>query len=228
MTLINLYGVENTRLTTMGLITLEILVLNNNLLQDFIVVDRISEEYILDLDALYEHKFIIDGSERKIYRVKKTTLPDSAPTIMAGKKITIKPLSATVVELEGNGAQFPPNLTFYLNRERVIRTGGYLVQIPEELSAEDCKKPYIREFYRKHPLASNITIQPAKSHEEALAPQNPNQKDGQIVQLVQKLKSAIYGENWDTTRKLFNGILDVDPLHHRTPVPPPAVQEKEK
>ena len=102
------------------------------------------------------------------------------------------------------------------------------MEIPEELSAEDCKKPYIQEFYRRHILASNITIQPVKNHEEALARQNPNQKDGQIVQLVQKLKSAIYGENWDTTRKLFNGILDVDPLHHRTPVPPPAVQEKEK
>ncbi len=109
----DLYGVENTRLTTRGLITLEISVLGDNLLQNFIVVDGISEECILGLDALYEHKFIIDGSERKIYRVKKTTLPDSAPTISAGKKITIKPFSATVIESEGNGAQLPPNLAFF-------------------------------------------------------------------------------------------------------------------
>ncbi|EFX64188.1 hypothetical protein DAPPUDRAFT_118419 [Daphnia pulex] len=114
---------ENTRLTTRGLITLEISVLGDNLLQDFIVVDGISEECILGLDALYEHKFIIDGSERKIYRVKKTTLPDSVPTIMAGKKITIKPFSATVVESEGNGAQLPPNLAFYLNRGPGLNSG---------------------------------------------------------------------------------------------------------
>ncbi len=120
---VDLYGVENTRLTTRGLITLEISVLGDNLLQDFIVVDGISEECILGLDALYEHKFIIDGSERKIYRVKKTTLPDSAPTIMTGKKITIKPFSATVVESEGNGAQLPPNLAFYLNRGPGLNSG---------------------------------------------------------------------------------------------------------
>lgn len=63
-------------------------------------------------------------------------------------------------------------------RKGHIRTGGYLLEIPEELSAEDCKKPYIQEFYRRHILASNITIQPVKSHEEALARQNPNKKDG--------------------------------------------------
>jgi hypothetical protein len=77
-----------------------------------------------------------------------------------------------------------------------IRTGGYLVEIPQELSAEDCKKPYIREFYTRHPLASNITIRPGESHEQALACQNLNQKEGQTIQLVQKLKSAIYGEHW--------------------------------
>ena len=110
-------------MTTRGLVTLEILVLGDNLLQDFIVVDGISEECILGLDALYEHKFIIDGSERKIYRVKKTTLPDSAPTIMTGKKITIKPFSATVVESEGNGAQLPPNLAFYLNQGPGLNSG---------------------------------------------------------------------------------------------------------
>jgi len=69
-------------LTTRGLITLGILVLGDNLLQGFIVVDRISEECILGLDALYKHKVIIDGSERKIYSVKKKTLPDSEPIIV--------------------------------------------------------------------------------------------------------------------------------------------------
>ncbi|KAK4045448.1 hypothetical protein OUZ56_033054 [Daphnia magna] len=60
---VDLYGVENTRLVTRGLVTLQVQVLGDNLLQDFIVVDSISEESILGLDALYEHKFIIDGGK---------------------------------------------------------------------------------------------------------------------------------------------------------------------
>ena len=120
---VDLYGVENTRLVTRGLVTLQVQVLGDNLLQDFIVVDSISEECILGLDALYEHKFIIDGSERRIYRVKKTLKPDSTPTIMAREKITIKPFSATVVESEGNGAQLPPNLAFYFHRGPGLNSG---------------------------------------------------------------------------------------------------------
>ena len=115
---VDLYGVENTRLVTRGLVTLKVEVLGDNLLQDFIVVDSISEECILGLDALYEHKFVIDGSERRIYRVKKTLKPDSTPTIIAREKITIKPFSATVVESEGNGAQLPPNLAFFFIEDR--------------------------------------------------------------------------------------------------------------
>jgi hypothetical protein len=49
----------------------QILNLGDNLLQDFIAVNGISEEYILVLDALYKHKLNIDGIERSIYRVKK-------------------------------------------------------------------------------------------------------------------------------------------------------------
>ncbi|KZS06224.1 Uncharacterized protein APZ42_030413 [Daphnia magna] len=113
---VDLYGVENTRLVTRGLVTLQVQVLVDNLLQGFIVVDSISEECILGLDALYEHKFIIDGSERRIYRVKQTLKPDSSPTIVAREKITIKPFRATVVESEGNGTKLPPNLAFFSQR----------------------------------------------------------------------------------------------------------------
>ncbi|KAI9557201.1 hypothetical protein GHT06_017018 [Daphnia sinensis] len=89
---VDLYGVENTRLVTRGLVTLQVQVLGDNLLQDFIVVDSISEECILGLEALYEHN--------------QTNLE----TLVAREKITIKPFSATVVESEGNGAKLPPNL----------------------------------------------------------------------------------------------------------------------
>jgi hypothetical protein len=62
---------------------------------------------------LYEHKFILDGSERRIYRVKQPLKSDSALAIITREKIAIKPFSATVVEYEGNGAQLPPNLAFF-------------------------------------------------------------------------------------------------------------------
>jgi hypothetical protein len=105
-------------------VTLNILILGDNLLQDFIVVDGISEECILGLDALYEHKFIIDGSERTIYRVKNDLAPEAkTPTIIAGKKITIMPYSATVVESEGNGAQLPPNLALFLKKGPGLNSG---------------------------------------------------------------------------------------------------------
>ena len=120
---VDLYGVENTRLVTRGLVTLKVQVLGDNLLQDFIVVDSISEECILGLDALYEHKFVIDGSERRIYRVKQNSNQDSSPTIVAREKITIKPYSATVVESEGNGAKLPPNLAFFFHRGPGLNSG---------------------------------------------------------------------------------------------------------
>ncbi|KAK4009713.1 hypothetical protein OUZ56_018859 [Daphnia magna] len=120
---VDLYGVENTRLVTRELVTLQVQVLGDNLLQDFIVVDSIREECILGLDAFYEHKFIIDGSERRIYRVKQTLKQDSSPTIVAREKITIKPFSATVVESEGNGAKLPPNLAFFFHRGPGLNSG---------------------------------------------------------------------------------------------------------
>ena len=37
---VNLYGVDNTQLNTRGIVTLEIFILGDNLLQDCIVVDN--------------------------------------------------------------------------------------------------------------------------------------------------------------------------------------------
>ncbi len=72
---------------------------------------------------MYEHKFILDGSDRGIYRVKQPLKSDSAPTIITREKITIKPFSAAVVEYEGNGAQLPPNLAFFLHRGPGLNSG---------------------------------------------------------------------------------------------------------
>lgn len=41
-----LYGVDSIKLDTREIITLKIFVLGYNILQDFIVIDGISEEYI--------------------------------------------------------------------------------------------------------------------------------------------------------------------------------------
>ncbi|KZS02154.1 Uncharacterized protein APZ42_000917, partial [Daphnia magna] len=51
---VELFNVDHTRIRTRGTVTLEMNVLGDDLLQDFIVVDRINEDCILGLDALYE------------------------------------------------------------------------------------------------------------------------------------------------------------------------------
>ncbi|XP_045023697.1 uncharacterized protein LOC123468106 [Daphnia magna] len=121
---VELFGVDNTRLRTRGTVTLEMNVLGDDLLQEFIVVDRIDEDCILGLDALYEHKFIIDGSERTIYRVKETKEDTaSAPAIITKNRITIKLFSATVVESDGEGGKLPQNITCYLERGPGVHSG---------------------------------------------------------------------------------------------------------
>ncbi|KAK4006465.1 hypothetical protein OUZ56_011619 [Daphnia magna] len=84
-------------------------VLGDDLLQDFIVVDRINENCILD------------GSERTIYRVKEDTA--SSPAIITRQRITIMPFSATVVESEGEGGKLPLNITCYLERGPGLHSG---------------------------------------------------------------------------------------------------------
>jgi hypothetical protein len=65
---------------------------------------------------------IFDGGVRVIYRIigPETTTPST----IAGKKITIMPYSATVVESEGKGAHHPLNLAlflFFLKKEYEFR-----------------------------------------------------------------------------------------------------------
>ncbi|KAK4003863.1 hypothetical protein OUZ56_005614 [Daphnia magna] len=68
--------------------------------QEFIVVPEIMEECVLGLDALYEHKFMIDGHERRVYRVRESDQlqNDDKPTMMVAVKTKIPPSSACVVE----------------------------------------------------------------------------------------------------------------------------------
>ena len=77
----------------------------------------------MGVDAPYEHKFVVGGSERRIYRIKQPLKPDSAPTIITREKITIYPFNGTLVESEGTGAQLPPILAIFLHRGPGLNIG---------------------------------------------------------------------------------------------------------
>jgi hypothetical protein len=115
---INLFDINDRRLSCIGTIKTNIRVENENtpefLSQEFVVAQGIMEDCILGLDALYEHKFVIDGFENRIYRVRE---PDQFNNrletfIMNGGKLTIPPFSACVMESGGYGTQLPPDTSF--------------------------------------------------------------------------------------------------------------------
>jgi hypothetical protein len=115
---INLFDINDRRLSCIGTIKTNIRVENENtpefLSQEFVVAQGIMEDCILGLDALYEHKFVIDGFENRIYRVRE---PDQFNNrletfIMNGGKLTIPPFSACVMESGGDGTQLPPDTSF--------------------------------------------------------------------------------------------------------------------
>ncbi|EFX76577.1 hypothetical protein DAPPUDRAFT_106807 [Daphnia pulex] len=110
---INLFDINDRRLSCIGTIKTNIHVENENtpefLSQEFVVAQGIMEDCILGLDALYEHKFVIDGFEKQVYRVRE---PDQftnrlEPFIMTGGKLTIPPFSACVMESGGMAPNYP-------------------------------------------------------------------------------------------------------------------------
>ena len=50
-------------------------------MQSFVIVDDISEDVVLGLDALYEHQFMFDGRERTIYRLRETGQFPNEPVV---------------------------------------------------------------------------------------------------------------------------------------------------
>jgi hypothetical protein len=110
---VDLYDVNNKQLNTIGVVKLEIVVLGDTLLQEFIVVKAITEDCILGLDALYGHSFIFDGRERIVYRVKQPGqgLPQR-PLFVLSSKVAVQPFGVVVVDTAPFGIRFPEDLSF--------------------------------------------------------------------------------------------------------------------
>jgi hypothetical protein len=83
------------------------------------------EDCVLGLDALYEHRFMIDGHERRVYRIRESDhLPNRRdPFVLVASRIKLPPFSACVMESGGNGAKLPPDTSLYLERNPHLPTG---------------------------------------------------------------------------------------------------------
>ncbi|KAK4013475.1 hypothetical protein OUZ56_026030 [Daphnia magna] len=73
---VKLFDISNRCLACQGTVTVDVLIEDERprepFQQEFIVAPEIMEECVLGLDALYEHKFMIDGRERRVYRVRES------------------------------------------------------------------------------------------------------------------------------------------------------------
>ncbi|KAK4027394.1 hypothetical protein OUZ56_016440 [Daphnia magna] len=88
------------------------------LVQSFIVVDDITENCVLGLDAVYGHKFIFNCNEQTIYRMRKPDQPTHEPVMITPRKITIPPYTAQVVESERGRKATPERRLFIYTRSR--------------------------------------------------------------------------------------------------------------
>ena len=108
-----LYDINNRRLSTRETLSVSFQVVGEErpeqLTQSFIVVDNITESCVLGLDALYEHKFMFDGSERSIYRVREPDHLPFSPICVAQRKMEISTRSVLVVDSGGGGGELPPD-----------------------------------------------------------------------------------------------------------------------
>jgi hypothetical protein len=126
---VNLFDINDQRLACAGTITVQMLVEDEKphefLTQEFIVTLGIVEDCVLGLDALYEHRFMIDGHERRVYRIRESDhLPNRRdPFVLVASRIKLPPFSACVMESGGNGAKLPPDTSLYLERNPHLPTG---------------------------------------------------------------------------------------------------------
>lgn len=103
-------------------------------------------------------------------------------------------------------------------RQRTLRNpDGQEVELPSASSAEDCQKPYIRDFYSGHPEATSVIIQPAKRHKDILERQTEEAKNIRTLNLSRKLQHVIELQYWDFVKDIFKEIFNIDPLNNWTP-----------
>lgn len=111
---VELLDINNRRLKTRGTLKVCFQVVGEsnpeNLEQSFIVVDDIAESCVLGLDALYQHRFMFDGSERSIYRIREADHLPYQPLVVSQEKLKIPANSAQIVESEGEYGNLPPNV----------------------------------------------------------------------------------------------------------------------
>jgi hypothetical protein len=74
-------------------------------------------------------------------------------------------------------------------------------------------------YAQKNSLSGLIVILPGESHKVALSRQEPRVQENHTTKLRDPLDHAIKWENWATAKEIFDQILDVDPLHRRSPSP---------
>ncbi|KAI9552203.1 hypothetical protein GHT06_022542 [Daphnia sinensis] len=91
----------------------------------FIVVQGIMEECVLGLDALYQHDFVIDGRERRVYRAKESDqLQDvDQPIMMAASRLKIPPSSACLMESGNSGFKLFPDTTCCFTKDSRLPPG---------------------------------------------------------------------------------------------------------
>lgn len=138
---IELYDINNRRLNTKGTITLRFHLEGETdqepLIQEFIVVDDITEDCVLGLDALYGHKFMFDGRERTIYRIKEPDqFFDHEPVMIVARKIKIAPFTASVIESERGGGKLPLDVACYFVKAPELPEGLRLDPFVSEIQEE--------------------------------------------------------------------------------------------
>ncbi|KAI9565040.1 hypothetical protein GHT06_008785 [Daphnia sinensis] len=154
----NMYGHDTSNCA--GTVTLQFHLVDEEspdlLIQSFIVVDGITENCVLGLDALYGHKFIFDGSEWTIYRMRKPDQPTYDPVMITQRKITIPPYQAQVgVRLEPFVSKRQGNGLFHIV---VINETDRQITIP----AFRALAHYRHARQRTHPLTALSEIPTTK------------------------------------------------------------------
>ncbi|KAI9557217.1 hypothetical protein GHT06_017035 [Daphnia sinensis] len=115
---VDLFDISNRPLICQGTLVVNVLVEDERprepFQQEFIVVQGIMEECVLGLDALYQHDFVIDGRERRVYRAKESDQLQNVdqPIMMAASRLKIPPSSACLMESGNSGFKLSPDTTW--------------------------------------------------------------------------------------------------------------------
>ena len=124
---VDLFDINNRRLNTQGTVVYKFNLISESspdtLVQSFIVVDDISEEIVLGLDALYEHQFMFDGRKQTIYRLREPGQYPNEPVMIVAEKTTIPPYTARVVESERGGGKLPLDVACFFTRAPELPIG---------------------------------------------------------------------------------------------------------